>query len=215
MGEVPTDDDLLLKGFFAEVGEVERDNEVLRFFLALSLHTSVPYAREIDTIYGFTWFIMRLGLDSGFSWWIIRVSRCLSFFSSFFSNFVCLAFYFPTDSDYSYWWVFLWLWLGFAMNFWHSWIEIRLSVAYKATLMDIKVLMSESVPYWREVFIWDFSNYWKWNLGIGVCIKNIFFCVEQLRRKTKPRWLVSESTQKTTSDSFNISCYVFGDKFAD
>lgn len=42
MGEASTDDDLLLKNFFAEVSEVERDNEVLRFFsLSLSLSTIV------------------------------------------------------------------------------------------------------------------------------------------------------------------------------
>ena len=40
MGEASsasTDDDLLLKNFFAEVSEVERDNEVNRFSLSLSL----------------------------------------------------------------------------------------------------------------------------------------------------------------------------------
>lgn len=34
MGEATTDDDLLLKNFFAEVSEVERENEVLRFSLS-------------------------------------------------------------------------------------------------------------------------------------------------------------------------------------
>jgi DnaJ family protein C protein 8 len=37
MGSTTADDDLLLKNFFAEVSEVERDNEVLRFCLSLSL----------------------------------------------------------------------------------------------------------------------------------------------------------------------------------
>ena len=36
MGET-ADEDALLKEFFAEVGEVERDNEVIRFFLLLLL----------------------------------------------------------------------------------------------------------------------------------------------------------------------------------
>lgn len=31
MGEVKVDDDAILKSFLAEVGEVERDNEVVRF----------------------------------------------------------------------------------------------------------------------------------------------------------------------------------------
>lgn len=31
MGEVIVDDDAILKSFLAEVGEVERDNEVVRF----------------------------------------------------------------------------------------------------------------------------------------------------------------------------------------
>ena len=38
MGETPTDEDLLLKSFFAEVSEVERDNEVIRY---LSLYMYV------------------------------------------------------------------------------------------------------------------------------------------------------------------------------
>jgi len=47
MGEASsnsTDDDLLLKNFFAEVSEVERDNEVNRFSLSLcdSLHFLAP-----------------------------------------------------------------------------------------------------------------------------------------------------------------------------
>jgi DnaJ family protein C protein 8 len=37
MGSTPTDDDLLLKNFYAEVSEVERDNEVLRFSLCAQL----------------------------------------------------------------------------------------------------------------------------------------------------------------------------------
>ena len=36
-----TDDDLLLKNFFAEVSEVERDNEVHRFSLSLFLYDSL------------------------------------------------------------------------------------------------------------------------------------------------------------------------------
>ena len=42
MGETNSgiDEDLLLKGFFAEVSEVERDNEVLRF---LFLHEILFY----------------------------------------------------------------------------------------------------------------------------------------------------------------------------
>ena len=31
MGDVKVDDDAILKSFLAEVGEVERDNEVVRF----------------------------------------------------------------------------------------------------------------------------------------------------------------------------------------
>lgn len=46
MGEASTDDDLLLKNFFAEVSEVERDNEVLRFFsLSLSLQLYMVICR--------------------------------------------------------------------------------------------------------------------------------------------------------------------------
>ena len=46
MGEASsnsTDDDLLLKNFFAEVSEVERDNEVNRFSLSLSLCDSLHF----------------------------------------------------------------------------------------------------------------------------------------------------------------------------
>lgn len=48
MGEASTDDDLLLKNFFAEVSEVERDNEVLRFFsLSLSLYNCIWLYAEL------------------------------------------------------------------------------------------------------------------------------------------------------------------------
>nr|DAD48341.1 TPA_asm: hypothetical protein HUJ06_018278 [Nelumbo nucifera] len=52
MGEV--DEDLLLKNFFAEVSEVERDNEVLRFqysdFLSF---TRTPFSHSVCLILAF------------------------------------------------------------------------------------------------------------------------------------------------------------------
>ncbi|KAK1306251.1 hypothetical protein QJS10_CPA10g00233 [Acorus calamus] len=48
------EDDLLLKGFFAEVGEVERDNEVLRIMSCFKLnpfeHLNLPFNSAIDDV---------------------------------------------------------------------------------------------------------------------------------------------------------------------
>uniref|UniRef100_A0A7N1A1Z7 J domain-containing protein n=1 Tax=Kalanchoe fedtschenkoi TaxID=63787 RepID=A0A7N1A1Z7_KALFE len=55
MGEVTTlDDDLLLKNFFAEVSEVERDNEVLRILSCFKLNAfeylNLPFDASVDDV---------------------------------------------------------------------------------------------------------------------------------------------------------------------
>lgn len=54
MGDVVKDDDLLLKEFFAEVGEVERDNEVVRILSCFKLnpfeHLNLPFDASNDDV---------------------------------------------------------------------------------------------------------------------------------------------------------------------
>ncbi|KAL8129973.1 hypothetical protein V2J09_019128 [Rumex salicifolius] len=54
MGEATTSDDLLLKSFFAEVSEVERDNEVVRILSCFKLnpyeHLNLPFDSSIEDV---------------------------------------------------------------------------------------------------------------------------------------------------------------------
>lgn len=78
MGDVKVDDDAILKSFLAEVGEVERDNEVVRFLSIILFLIQAVYKRlsfnswclSVSKIYStidfpeiFVWFIFTMHFD--------------------------------------------------------------------------------------------------------------------------------------------------------